>query len=204
MWIQQMGVYTMNETIGYYNRNAETFIAGTLHADMLENQARFLRHVKPGGKILDAGCGSGRDSLAFIQAGFLVDAFDASEEICRLTSEILRFTVECKRFEELDGDSEYDGIWACASLLHVRGKDLPDVMNRLKRLLKPDGILYASFKEGTTEREKDGRFFHDMTEGACQKLFVDTGIDVLDMFRSQDVREGRVGEFWVNIIGKKS
>lgn len=194
----------MNETIDYYNRNAETFIAGTLHAEMSENRNRFLCHVKPGGKILDAGCGSGRDSLAFVQAGFSVDAFDASEEICHLASKILGFTVECKRFEELAGDSKYDGIWACASLLHVKDQDLPDVMNRLKRLLKPDGILYASFKEGNTEREKDGRFFHDMTEDACKKLFEDAGLIVLDVFRSQDVREGRIGEFWVNIIGKKS
>ena len=193
----------MKETIEYYNRNAEAFIAGTLHANMSENRNRFLCHVKPGGKILDAGCGSGRDSLAFVQAGFLVDAFDASEEICRLASEILGFVVECKRFEELTGDSEYDGIWACASLLHVREKDLPDVLNRLKRLLKPDGILYASFKEGNSEREKDGRFFHDMTEDACRKLFLDAGMDVLELFRSQDVREERPGEYWVNIIGKK-
>ncbi len=194
----------MNETIHYYDQNADAFITGTLHADMSENRNRFLCHVKPGGKILDAGCGSGRDSLAFVKAGFQVDAFDASEGICRLASGILGFTVKCKRFEELTGNSIYDGIWACASLLHINGKDLPDVMNRLKRLLKPGGILYASFKEGTMEREVDGRFFHDMTEDDCQKLFQDVGLDTLDIFRSQDVREGHVGEFWVNIIGEKS
>ena len=85
----------------------------------------------------------------------------------------------------------------------MKVQDLLDVMNRLKRLLKPDGVLYASFKEGNTEREKDGRFFHDMTEDACQKLFLDAGMEVLDIFRSQDVREGHIGEFWVNIIGIK-
>jgi len=194
----------MNETIEFYNRNAESFINGTLHADMSDTRKRFLGYVKPGGKILDAGCGSGRDSLAFLNEGYQVDAFDASEEICRLTSERLGFAVACKSFEELAGDSEFDGIWACASLLHVNGKDLPDVMKRLKRLLKPEGILYASFKEGNTERETDGRFFYDMTEDACQKLFLDAGIEVLDTYRSQDVREGRSGEIWVNIIGRKT
>ena len=164
---------------------------------------RFLQYVKPGGKILDAGCGSGRDSLAFLEAGYAVDAFDAAEEICRLASKNLGFTVNCLRFEEIIGGPEYDGIWACASLLHVNKNDLPDVMRRLKGLLKPDGIIYASFKEGTTERIKDGRFFHDMTEKDCQDLFQEAGLTVLEIFRSQDVREGRQSEAWVNIIGKK-
>ena len=194
----------MNKTIEYYNQNAKSFIARTLYADMSKNRERFLRYVRPGGKILDAGCGSGRDSLAFMRDGYIIDAFDASEEICRLASDILGFTVECKRFEDLKGDSEYDGIWASPSLLHVDGSKLPDVMIRLKSLLKPDAILYASFKEGNTEREKDSRFFHDMTEEMCKILYQNTGLEVLEVFRSQDVREGRASETWVNIIGKKN
>lgn len=194
----------MNKTIDYYDQNAEKFIAGTLHADMDEIRNLFLRYVKPGGKILDAGCGSGRDSLAFLEAGYAVDAFDASPEMCRLTSKMLGFTVECKRLEELTGESEYDGIWACASLLHVKAEDLPDVMLRLKKLLKPVGVLYASFKEGSGEREKDGRFFHDMTEDECRKLFQETGLEVVDVLRSQDVRENREGEYWVNVVGSSS
>ena len=193
----------MNETIDYYNRNAESFIAGTLHVDMSDTRNRFLSHVKPGGRILDAGCGSGRDSLAFLKEGYQVDAFDASEGICRLASKMLGIPVECKRFEELTGTSIYDGIWACASLLHVNGEELPDVMSRLERLLKPEGILYASFKEGNTEREINGRFFHDMTETVCRELFQSVNMEVLDTFISQDVREGRADEYWVNIIGKK-
>ncbi|MBR2835985.1 MAG: class I SAM-dependent methyltransferase [Coriobacteriales bacterium] len=193
----------MNETIDYYNNNAESFISGTLNADMSDCRNRFLRYVKPGGRILDAGCGSGRDSLAFLKEGYHVDAFDASEAMCCFASELLGFTVDCKRFEELTGESEYDGIWACASLLHVRNKDLPDVMLRLKNLLKPKGILYASFKEGSYEREKNGRVFNDMTEDACKCLFQNTRLTVLELFKSQDVREDRSGEFWVNVFGIK-
>ena len=194
----------MTDTIAYYNQNAENFVSGTLHADMSENQSRFLRHVKPGGRILDAGCGSGRDTIAFLKAGFQADAFDASEEICRLASENTGIPVACKLFEELSGEAEYDGIWACASLLHVKAENLPDVMMRLKRLLKPEGILYASFKEGSTERVKEGRFFHDMTAESLRALFEQTGLTVLESFFSRDVREGRNNENWVNIIGKKT
>ena len=190
----------MNGTIEYYNQNADSFISGTINADMSETRNRFLRYIKSGGKILDAGCGSGRDSLAFQQAGYQVDAFDASEEICKKATELLGFTVECKRYEELSGSEEYDGIWACASLLHVSGNDLPDVMNRLYALLKPEGILYASFKEGSSERVKDGRFFHDMTEQGCIDLLKNAGFEVLELYKSEDVRPDRT-EIWVNAIG---
>jgi len=192
----------MNETIEYYNQNAEEFVSGTIHADMSDGRQRFLKYVKPGARILDAGCGSGRDSLAFLKEGYQVDAFDASEEICRIASDLLGFPVACKRFEELEGTSVYDGIWACASLLHVNGENLPDVMQRLKSLLKENGILYASFKEGSSERMKGGRFFHDMTEESCRDLFANAGLKILELYTSGDVRAGRSGERWVNVIGK--
>ncbi len=194
----------MNETINYYNQNADAFIAGTINVDMSDIRGRFLQYVAPGGTVLDAGCGSGRDALAFTQKGYVAKAFDASEEICRRASELLGFPVECKRFEELTGENEFDGIWANASLLHVKKDDLDDVLKRLVRLLKPDGVLYASFKEGTTERMKGGRFFHDMTEELCRELFEKAGLEVLETFITEDGREDHKGEMWVNILGKLS
>lgn len=193
----------MNETIGYYNTHAEAFISSTLNADMSETRDRFLRYVMPGGKILDAGCGSGRDSLAFVNAGFQVTAFDASEEICRIASEYLGFPVECQRFEYLEGENEYDGIWCCASLLHVKATDLPDVMTRLKKLLKPGGIIYISFKEGEKEWIKDGRYFHNISSVGCQRLLEETGLEIREIFETGDVREGRNSERWVNAIASR-
>ena len=190
----------MNDTIEYYNQNAETFVKETLHADMNENRKRFLKYVRPGGRILDAGCGSGRDALAFRQLGYQIDAFDASEEICRLASETLGFPVRCLRFQELEGEAEYDGIWACASLLHVSCGELPDVIQRLKKLLKPGGVLYASFKKGEGARYKGGRYFHDMTQEKLTDLFETTGLTVLENYESADVREDRKEEKWVNGI----
>ena len=191
----------MNEqTIRYYDEHAEEFVAGTENADMRECRERFLRYMKPGQKILDAGCGSGRDVIAFRKAGYDVDAFDASAEICRIASEKTGTYVKQLRFEELDGEAEYDGIWACAALLHVSPADLPDVLRRLHRLLKPEGVLYASFKYGLGEREKDGRYFTDLTEEACRELLSETGFSIRELFVTQDVRKGREGERWVNGI----
>lgn len=190
----------MNDTIEYYNQNAETFVKETLHADMADNRKRFLKYVRSGGRILDAGCGSGRDALAFRQAGYQVEAFDASEEICRLASENLGFPVRCLRFQELEGEAEYDGIWACASLLHVSGNELPNVIQRLKKLLKPGGVLYASFKKGEGDRTKGGRYFQDMTEEKLKDLFETAGLTVLESYESTDVREDRKEEKWVNVV----
>ena len=153
-----------DQTIRYYDEHAEDFVAGTENADMRECRERFLCYLKAGQKILDAGCGSGRDVIAFREAGYEVDAFDASAAICRIASEKTGIEVKQMRFEELEGANQYDGIWACASLLHVKPEDLPDVLQRLCRLLKTEGILYVSLKDGSAEREKDGRYFHDLTE----------------------------------------
>lgn len=193
----------MNETIEYYNRNAAAFAAGTANAEMEDLRQRFLKYVRPDGCILDAGCGTGRDSYAFLKAGYQVDAFDASKEMCKYASEQLNKPVACMRFEELTGENKYDGIWACASLLHVKAEALPDVLERLKKLLKPNGVLYASFKKGSGERTKDGRYFNDMTAEACRQLLTDTGFQILELFESTDVRKDRSGEEWVNGVAVK-
>ena len=190
-------------TIQYYNTHAAEFAAATENADMKAVRERFLKYLSPGRKILDAGCGSGRDTCAFMTAGYEVEAIDASEELCRIASEKTGIDVKCRRFEDLEGEAEYDGIWACASLLHVRRDDLPDVLTRFRRLLKPAGVLYASFKYGNEERIKGGRYFSDMDEGSCREMLRQAGFVIKELFITCDVREGRTGEKWVNAIAEK-
>jgi trans-aconitate methyltransferase len=71
------------------------------------------------GHILDAGCGSGRDSSYFLDKGFDVSAFDASAELAKLASQLIHRPVTVCQFNEYESDKPFDGIWACASLLHV-------------------------------------------------------------------------------------
>ena len=194
----------MNErTIQYYDTHAAEFAAGTENADMSECRERFLQYLKPGQKILDAGCGSGRDVIAFQKAGYEVEAFDASAELCRIASEKTEIEVRQLRFEELEGEEQYDGIWACASLLHVKPEVLADVLKRIYRLLKSEGVFYASFKYGSGEREKDGRYFYDLTDKTCRQLLERAGFSIVEIYISRDVRAGRNQEKWVNAIAKK-
>ena len=194
----------MNDlTIRYYDKNAEKFYTDTINADMSKCRDRFLKWIKQGKKILDAGCGSGRDVLAFLEAGYQVEAFDASLEMCRIASEITGIHVSCLRFEDLTGQEQYDGIWACASLLHVKQEDLPDVLIRLYRLLKKDGFLYTSFKYGEGERLKEDRYFHDLTEDTCRELMETAGLTIIEVFITHDVRNGRERDRWLNVIAQK-
>lgn len=108
-----------NRTIDYYNKNAEVFFQDTACADMSYLYKQFLPLIPVGGRILDLGCGSGRDSRYFLEQGFQVTAIDGSAELCRLASKYIGQEVLCMVFRDLAFENCFDGVWACASLLHV-------------------------------------------------------------------------------------
>lgn len=202
-------------TISYYDENAATFCEGTRNADMSETRGRFLQYLKPNALILDAGCGSGRDSKAFMEGGYRVVAMDGSKEMCRQASAYLGQEVQCRRFEEIDEKEVYDGIWACASLLHVPYELLPKVIASLIAALVDGGVLYASFKYGEEEREVGGRYFTDLMEDGWKKVLEEAEeemkgnksgskkLETIECFVTGDVREGRGGEKWLNVVGRK-
>lgn len=190
----------MDSNIEYYNINAASFVAGTQNVDMSLWRDKFESYLADGGRILDAGCGSGRDSKAFKQHGFSVVAFDASKEMCKATSELIGQEALQMKFQEIDFEEEFDGIWACASLLHVTYKELPSIMAKLRKGLKSKGIIYVSFKYGTTKMIKGERTFSNFTEATVEKMLNETGFEVIECGITADVREGREDEKWVNAI----
>ena len=198
-----MGRVQVNQTISYYDKNAEEFCRNTIDADMSFCRDIFLKYLKTGATILDAGCGSGRDSVAFKQLGYHVTAMDASPEICNEAEKVLGQKVLCKTFEELDDENVYDGIWACASLLHVPKESMAEVLCRLKNALKDSSILYASFKYGDEEKIVNGRLFSNYDEQSLRVLMSENGFEVLELFVTQDVREDRHEDKWVNVVGVK-
>ena len=192
----------MDETLSYYNQNADAFVAGTQNADMSDQYRFFLKYLAPGGKLLDLGCGSGRDSAYFASQGFQVTAVDGSEELCRRVWEHYSIDAQCMRFEDLSFREEFDAVWACASLLHVKKGDISQVISKVSGALKPNGIFYASFKYGSNERVVDGRFFNDYTEQDLDTLLTDQLI-LLEYWITEDVRPERSGEKWLNFIAKR-
>ena len=194
----------MDETLTYYNQNADAFVEGTQNADMSEQYRFFLKYLSPGCKILDLGCGSGRDSAYFSSLGFEVTAVDGSEELCKRVKENYGIEALCIKFEDTSFAAEFDSIWACASLLHVKKADMPNVMDKVSAALKPGGILYASFKYGGEERVSSGRFFNDYTENDIDTLLTpENQLTLLEYWITEDVRPERSGERWLNFIAKK-
>lgn len=191
----------IDKNVEYYNINADSFFEGSVNADMSEVRQRFLKYIPDGGKILDAGCGSGRDSKAFLDDGYEVVPFDASEEMCKRASKYIGKEVMNLRFENISFNKEFDGIWACATLLHVPMDELPVIMKKLHNALKENGALYASFKygEGTTLRGE--RKFSDFTEKSIVPLFETAGFEIVSNIVGSDSRPGRESEKWVNVIG---
>ncbi len=194
----------MTKTIDYYNQNATAFFANTVTVDMSSLYPRFIALLPEKGRILDAGCGSGRDAKAFKQMGFEVAAFDASCELAQHASTFAGIPVDVQSFLDFDQAPTYDGIWACASLLHLPTGDIPTALNRLWFSLKDSGVLYLSFKLGQGEREKDGRHFTDLNDPDLRALLKTLpNIAHIETWVTADQRPERE-EHWLNALIQKS
>jgi len=191
------------DTIAYYNDNAEGFFLETAGVDMSDLHRRFLMEIPAGGLILDAGCGSGRDSKAFLAQKYRVRAFDASPQLARKASEHIGQVVATQTFDDVSEVACYDGIWACASLLHLPESALPKALGHLWTALKPAGTLYLSFKLGESERVHNGRHFTDATEtrlnGWLAKL---ADVNTVECWITPDQRPGRQ-EHWLNALVRR-
>ena len=191
------------KTIDYYNKHTEEFTASTFVVDMESLYKPFLAELQEGAKILDVGCGSGRDTLAFKNKGYQVDAIDYSEELVKKASLLTGIPIKWKSFYEVDDYETYDGIWACASLLHCERTRLKEVIGKLLSALKPNGVLYISFKYGDSDREKDGRQFTDLNEEQAEALRKQFNhVQQIKQWVTIDQRPERQ-EKWLNLLWKK-
>ena len=136
----------IDKTLKYYNENAQSFASGTVSVKFTEVQDKFLEKLNPDAYILDFGCGAGRDTKYFLSRGYQVDAVDGSEQLCRIASEYTGIKVRQMLFQELDEKEKYDGIWACASILHLPKKQLREVLKNMYAALISKGWIYTSFK----------------------------------------------------------
>ena len=183
----------------YYDDNAQSFYDSTVDVDMVGFYCKFLPLVGAEGRILDLGCGSGRDTKYFVDLGYKVDAIDASKEMVRLASIKSGLEVKHMSFELFSPDLQYDGIWACASLLHVEPKALKSMFVHISHWLNVSGVLYASFKYGDGVRVKDGRTFTDMDEHQLKVLLSAANLILKESWVTDDQRPER-NEKWLNAL----
>ena len=193
----------VNTTIQYYEEHAEEFTTNTINADMASIRSHFLSYLPGGCRILDFGCGTGRDSKAFLDFGYDVTAIDGSEALCRIARLLTGLPVRCLDFRNYTPEEGevYEGIWACASLLHLQKTELLPVMKVLSQALRPGGAFYVSFKYGTFEGERNGRHFTDFTLEEFREFIKSIPeLSVAEYWITGDVRPGRGDERWLNIV----
>ena len=215
----------MFETAWYYDAHAKEYAELTVKADMSQVYEKFLKYLPidvavldagdagVGGQsgarnqisILDAGCGSGRDSLFFIKKGYDVTMLDASAGMCCCAEELTGRKALCMTFADINFEKQFDGIWACASLLHVPEKALENILARFHRALRDGGVVYASWKYGETERQDGARFYCDMTEEKLKNLLARVGLfDCLECWVADDALPSGREQKWLNVVMRKA
>ncbi len=191
----------MEGTIAYYNQNAQQYCEKTVNVPMQNVYDQFERYLEPGCKVLDLGCGSGRDSKYFLSKGYDVVSIDGAIDMCQWAENYLGKHVRNLSFEELDYTNEFDAVWASASLLHVNSNSINCIIGKICQALKKNGILYSSWKYGSGERVVAGKYYLDLDEARVIDLFKSNLMDVEYLWITEDnlLREER----WLNAIVKK-
>lgn len=182
------------QTIEFYNTNTSAFVESTQSVQMTEAWDRFTSKMKSSSFILDYGCGSGRDTKYFLDHGYMVEAIDGSDELCKVASKFSGIEVKNQLFTDLSEVEKYDGIWACSSILHASSTELIIIFKKIWTALKYNGFFYTSFKYGNFEGERNGRYFTDLTENSFSELVKKSAnFEIIETWITSDVRTGRGG-----------
>ena len=200
----ELEVTDMTKTLNYYNQNAAQYCENTINVEFDEKREMLLKYLETPAHLLDLGCGSGRDSKAFLEKGFTVTAVDGSAELCKLASEYIGQDVKCMMFDQLEDMNQYDAVWACASLLHMPSSELLDIFNKVGMALKENGYFYVSFKYGEFEGDREGRYFTDFTSESFGEFMKQLPqFKLVEIKVSEDVMPGRESLKWLNVVFKK-
>ena len=193
------------QTLDFYEKRGREWAAALPYGDYSAELDPFLDLLAPGARILELGCGDGRDAERMIARGFEVHPSDGSPHMARLASERLGIEVPVLRFAELDAAEAFEAVWCQATLLHLPEAELPAVIVRIHRALRPGGRHWASFKGGEGgARDPHGRFFSYLPAGRVEAAYraaapwAGFAISTHDGFSF-----GHVPTPWHNILARK-
>lgn len=195
---------SLAKTSEYYSSNAATYCDETINFDLIDIYPRFLNHLPEHGHILDLGCGSGRDSRAFLSLGYVLTSMDASTAVAAYAEMTIGQPVLVSSFQEMTFKDQFDGVWACASLLHCPRSQIIDVLGRVALSLKPDGVAYMSFKWGEYETiDERGRYFNNYTVESIHKLIdqVENLTVIAEWVENKELREEN--QKWMNVLVRR-
>ena len=184
----------LSETIETYENNAEAYRDSRAHYKMSIFMDPFLDLIQ-GKRILDIGCGPGRDSNVFVDKGCDVTGIDITQAFIEMAqqavpeAEFYNMDIRQLQFE----DNIFNGAWASAILLHLKPEDFQQALQEIYRVLAPEGILFFSVKEGsgtdvsTSETLGGGmRFFQYYTVDEVRGMIEQTPFKVISLEASNE------------------
>ena len=157
----------------------------------------FVSNIE--GNILDIGCGPGRDSRYFEENGLFSIGIDITPEFIAMAKE----NSPGSEFSQMDArylafpEGRFDGVWACASLLHLPREDMPMAIGEAYRALKDGGLLFVSLKEGSGERYVGERYFSYYSENEITGILEDAGFTIVS------VEKEKKKDDWISVFAKK-
>lgn len=185
--------------MNYYDQNGLEFIENTLSLDLTPLYTRFDKYLAEGSKILDIGCGPGRD-LKYFSKKYQAMGLEPSGVLAQYARAFSGCNIVESRIQDYSTNEKFDGIWACASLLHLTSTELLDIFQKMPYLLNTKGIMYCSFKHGSFEGMRGDRYFTDLTKKSLQSLLDSSSLSIKESWISKDVRPDRQQEEWLNVF----
>ena len=165
-----------------------------------QSMERLQEVLAPGAKILDVGCGPGRDSSMLQAKGYAVVALDATSAMLAMVPLAKRIKGDSRALPV--ADAAFDGVWASASLLHLPRQHLLLALWELYRILRPGGICFVSLKQGTGEGWSDQRWFAYYQPQELQRLCAGAGFELIEQSIQADHRAGYPD--WIQLWMRKS
>ena len=192
-------------TVEFYEAHAREYIERTVSADLSPIYDEFSKRVHRGRRVLDAGCGSGRDLKNLHSRGFNVVGIDASAALVALARQYSGEECFTMRLEDVSFRNRFDAVWACASLLHVPKGKIVAVLEWLRRSLVKGGVLFASVQLGEGEMlAPDGRFFAYYTHDEIGAVLQSAGFSMDHSWISEDTLPSRRPLRWLNVFAHDS
>lgn len=191
-------------TLAFYQAQAPRYTLGFRQAPS-RHLDRFLDRLSPGADILELGCGGGRDSVRIRERGFPLDATDGVAAMVSKANERFEVGARRMRFDQLMARERFDAVWAHACLLHVARADLPDILARIRRVLRPGGWHFANFKLGDGEgRDSLGRLTNFPSEDWLRELYARSRFDLIDVERYAGEGADGVQRDWLALTVRRA
>lgn len=189
-------------TMKYYNDNYKDIYKSSKNIDLSSLYLEFEKYLEYGDKILDLGCGIGRD-IEYFKKNYEVEGVDASKKLVEIARKNTGVKIYNLTYEKMEFKDSYDGIWALASLVHMGEEKIIETIRKVSKSLNKQGVFYMSFKHGDFKGYIGERYFTYMNEDKINNMFIQIPeVEVIKIFYTGDKMDRKDTE-WINIICKK-